>query len=115
VTEDGDMPNRSAHRFLFQHRTDTAPSRTYPVNCLGTTCPARRGDRTLEATDRQARRMQFGRKSEKWERQIGQLEFPRSLRKGKQNRRGGHCLRICHGRRARFCRSRKRARTVVVS
>lgn len=81
------------------------------------------------------RRMQFGRKSEKWERQIEQLELrlneleaARTERtvawqttavsapaaKAETKPRDGRCRHICHGRRARSRQSRKRARTAAV-
>jgi septal ring factor EnvC (AmiA/AmiB activator) len=81
---------------------------------------------TLKLLIAKLRRMQFGRSSEKLNRQIEQLE----LRLGdlkpsrgrwswlsllRHDRRGGHCLRIYDVKCKLTCRNRRLARTVVES
>ena len=79
------------------------------------------------------RRMQFGRSSEKLDRQIEQLELrlealqqndaekvaalPVAMAKRgrRRGRHGGRCQRICHGKCGPICRSKKPARTAAES
>jgi hypothetical protein len=76
------MPNGSAHRLLFQCRTDTAPGGAIRSIAWEQLASRDTGIEHLKLLIAKLRRMQFGRKSEKWERQIEQLEFPRCCERG---------------------------------